>query len=78
MRSHVLIPKCMKEIEWHNIGMLMNMQANALKYKVIQISDRCKIHAYQYLIFPRIHYILDGSIPFLIEEHFPLVQVRTS
>ena len=31
MRFHVLIPECMKETEWHNTGMLMNMQANALK-----------------------------------------------
>ena len=30
MIFHVLIPECMKETEWHNIGMLMNMQANAL------------------------------------------------
>ena len=31
MRFHVLILEYMKETEWHNIGMLMNMQANALK-----------------------------------------------
>ena len=31
MRFLVLIPECMKEMEWYNIGMLMNMQANALK-----------------------------------------------
>ena len=31
MRFHVLIPECMKEIEWHNTGMLINTQANALK-----------------------------------------------
>ena len=31
MRFHVLILKCMKETEWHNTSMLMNMQANALK-----------------------------------------------
>ena len=31
MRFHVLVSECTKEIEWHNIGMLMNMQANALK-----------------------------------------------
>ena len=31
MRFYVLTPECMKETEWHNIGMLMNMQANALK-----------------------------------------------
>ena len=31
MIFHVLIPKCMKGAKWHNTGMLMNMQANALK-----------------------------------------------
>ena len=31
MRFHVLIQECMQEIEWHKTGMLMNMQANALK-----------------------------------------------
>ena len=31
MRFLVLVSKCMKETEWHNIGMLMNMQANVLK-----------------------------------------------
>ena len=31
MRFFVSIPGCMKEMEWHNTGMLMNMQANALK-----------------------------------------------
>ena len=31
MRFHFLVSKCMKETEWHNTGMLMNMQANALK-----------------------------------------------
>ena len=31
MRFHVLLLECMKETEWHNTGMLMNMQANALK-----------------------------------------------
>ena len=31
MRFHVLVSECMKEIEWHNTGMLMNMQENALK-----------------------------------------------
>ena len=31
MRFHVLVSEFMKETECHNIGMLMNMQANALK-----------------------------------------------
>ena len=31
MRFHVLILECMKETEWYNTCMLMNMQANALK-----------------------------------------------
>ena len=31
MRVHVLVSVCMNEIEWQNTGMLMNMQANALK-----------------------------------------------
>ena len=31
MRFHILIPECMEETEQHNTGMLMNMQANALK-----------------------------------------------
>ena len=31
MRFHVLVLEFMKETEWHNIGMLMNIQANALK-----------------------------------------------
>ena len=31
MRFHVLIPKCMEEMEWYNTGMLIIMQANALK-----------------------------------------------
>ena len=33
MRFRVLITKCMKETEQHNIGILMNTQANALKMK---------------------------------------------
>ena len=40
------------------------------KCKIIQISDKCKIHAYQYLIFSRIHPILDRSFPFPIT--FPI------
>ena len=31
MRFHALVSRCMKEIEWHNIGTLMNTQENALK-----------------------------------------------
>ena len=31
MRFHVLIPEYMKENEWYNTGMLINMQANAFK-----------------------------------------------
>ena len=31
MRFHVLVSQCMKETKWHNIGMLMNMWAIALK-----------------------------------------------
>ena len=31
MRFHVLVSECIKEIECHNTGMLMNMQTNALK-----------------------------------------------
>ena len=64
------ILECKKETEWHNIGMLMNMQANALK--VQDYINKYKIHAYQYHIFPRIHPILEGSFPFPIEVHFPL------
>ena len=31
MRYHGLVSECTKETRWHNTGMLMNMQANALK-----------------------------------------------
>ena len=31
MKFLVLTSECMKEIEWQNTGMLINMQANALK-----------------------------------------------
>ena len=31
MRFHVLVLEGMKKTKWHKTGMLMNMQANALK-----------------------------------------------
>ena len=33
MKFLVLTSECIKETKWHNTGMLMNMQENALKMK---------------------------------------------
>ena len=33
MRFLVLVSECVKETEWYNTGMLMNMKANALKMR---------------------------------------------
>ena len=42
---------------------------NARLYK---LSDKCKIHTYRYLIFPRIHPVLDRSFSFSHLGTFPI------